>query len=193
MLHWQIFFQNALNWSTLDANLSATVQPSHTNLMSWLYKFWTYFHYSLMLLAGCCCIHHFLVILAIFNSDVLSYAAHTVTALFPQTAGTFKGVSTVHFSSLRKNFKYFHFSTWDVVMSNGNTHPLHGHLSHTNASQNILLLHTQHDLLPAHSSPFTLTGSTVTLLWRNSRNVLIIPGNARHCIFKSTIPPGSYH
>lgn len=156
MLHWQIFFQNALNWSIWDANLSATVPSSHTNLMSWLYKFWTYFHYSLMLLACCCSSPHFIVILAIFNSDVLSYAAHTVTALFPQTAVKFKGVSAAHFSSLQKKFMYFHCSTWDVVMSNGNIYPLHGHLRHTNASQNnstcsthsmIYFLHTPVPLL----------------------------------------------
>jgi hypothetical protein len=64
-----------------------------------------------MLLACCCSTPHFLVILAIINSDVLSYAVHTVTALFPQTAAKFKGVSAAHFSSLQKNFMYFHCST----------------------------------------------------------------------------------
>ena len=90
-----------------------------------------------MLLACCCSIPHLLVILAIFKSDVLSYAAHIVTALFPQTAVKFKGVSAVHFSTLQKNFTYFHCPTWDVVMSNGNIYPLHDHLWHTNTSQNI--------------------------------------------------------
>ena len=54
----------------------------------------------------------------------------------------FKGVSAAHFSSLQKNFMYFHCSTWDVVMSNGNIHPVHDHLRHTNVSQNILTCST---------------------------------------------------
>jgi hypothetical protein len=59
-----------------------------------------------MLLACCCSTPHFLVTFAIFNSDVLSYAAHTVTILFPQTAVKFKGVSAAHFSSLQKNVMF---------------------------------------------------------------------------------------
>jgi hypothetical protein len=89
---------------------------------------------------------------------------------------------------LQKNFMYFHCSTWAVVISNGNIHPLHGHLRHTNASQTFQ---------PApHTAWFTsCTLQSIYFNWQqgylamtNSRNVLIIPGNVGHCIFKSIIP-----
>jgi hypothetical protein len=105
-------------------------------------------------------------------------------ALSPWIASAVRhtGFFTPDFLGLQKNLMFADYSDWDIVMSTGNTHPLHSWLWHMNLSHHVATCSTVHSYA---FHPLTLIGSVVILVHLNSRSFFILPKYFNYAMINS--------